>query len=229
MVKHRGTKWYLEKSIRIHGDEYDYSDTIYNGSEYPVDIICKKHGKFTLKMATDHIKGHAYGCPQCPRKYKGRVKSDTRLYYTWRSMRNRCNTPSWKLYEYYGGRGIKVQESWDKSFDEFEKYVSTLDNFGLFLNSNYSIDRIDNNKDYEEGNIRWVSKQDQVLNRKVTKSATGYRGIKKVSKNRYSARVFINKIELYVGCYEHIRDAVEARNKYIKDNNLPNLTQEYEE
>ena len=53
---------FIEKSISIHGDYYDYSKTIYTNSKNKVKIICKKHGEF-IQQAKLHLRGN--GCHQC--------------------------------------------------------------------------------------------------------------------------------------------------------------------
>lgn len=56
---------YLNKAISVHGDIYDYSDTVYKNSREPVKIICKEHGAF-FKNANSHLNG--YGCNICSGK-----------------------------------------------------------------------------------------------------------------------------------------------------------------
>jgi len=53
---------FIEKSILIHGNIYDYSKVEYKGVEHKINIICKKHGVFEQE-ATGHLQG--YGCPKC--------------------------------------------------------------------------------------------------------------------------------------------------------------------
>lgn len=48
-------------------------------------------------------------------------KSKTKIYYTWMDIRARCNNPNNKAYANYGGRGIKVCDSWDASFQSFKE------------------------------------------------------------------------------------------------------------
>jgi hypothetical protein len=50
--------------VKVHGDEYDYTKTVYNGSNRLVTVTCKKHGDFTV-LATSHTSG--YGCKKCKR------------------------------------------------------------------------------------------------------------------------------------------------------------------
>lgn len=56
------TEYFIRKAKQIHGDKYDYSETIYTKSTEKVDIICPKHGKFK-QMAYSHLNGH--GCHKC--------------------------------------------------------------------------------------------------------------------------------------------------------------------
>lgn len=59
---------FIKKATIIHGDEYDYSRTVYTRSADPIKVICKVHGLFTQGSAGAHLSGS--GCPQCayPRK-----------------------------------------------------------------------------------------------------------------------------------------------------------------
>ena len=61
-MKALSTKEFIKKSVIIHGDEYDYSKTIYKNAKTKVTIICKKHGEFNI-LPFNHLKGQ--GCPIC--------------------------------------------------------------------------------------------------------------------------------------------------------------------
>lgn len=85
----------------------------------------------------------------------------TPLYGAWRAMVKRCTNPKDKNYTSYGGRGIHVCGEWLHNFEAFYNHVTMLPNYGT---KGYSLDRIDNNGNYEPGNVRWASSAQQNRN-----------------------------------------------------------------
>ena len=88
-------------------------------------------------------------------------------YRAWRSAYDRCYKPtSLSEMDNYRGRGIKMQESWHRDPQAFHEYVSKLPGYEQRKELNLSLDRIDNDGHYEEGNLRWATKSQQAFNQR---------------------------------------------------------------
>lgn len=87
--------------------------------------------------------------------------SNTALYYIWNGIKERCYNKNYSRYHNHGGRGIKVCDAWLHDFMNFYNWAT---------NNNYqeglTIDRIDNNGNYEPSNCRWVDKKIQNRNKR---------------------------------------------------------------
>lgn len=128
--------------------------------------------------ATDLISGHTQSCGCLMRdtvseQFSTHGESKSRLYIVWSGMINRCEHPTHRGYQNYGGRGIKVCDEWRHSYEAFRDWA--LAN-GYDENAPWgqcTIDRIDVNGNYEPSNCRWVDWATQAQNRRPRKS--GYK------------------------------------------------------
>jgi hypothetical protein len=87
--------------------------------------------------------------------------SYSRLYRILRGMKTRTNNPNVKDYPRYGGRGIKVCDEWKNDFAAFRDWAMANG-----YDDRLSIDRIDNDGNYEPSNCRWVDSKAQNNNRR---------------------------------------------------------------
>jgi len=94
--------------------------------------------------------------------------SKTRLFTIWDNMRRRCYDKGATGYKYYGGRGIKVCKKW-QDFIPFKDWALSHG-----YTDDLTIDRIDNDGNYEPDNCQWITHKDQQKNRRNVKKVKAY-------------------------------------------------------
>ena len=92
--------------------------------------------------------------------------SRTSEHAIWAAIIDRCTNPKSTGWNSYGGRGIKMCEEWQKSFLDFYRHV------GPRPSVNHSIDRINNQGNYEPGNVRWSTAKEQCRNKRSNRLIT---------------------------------------------------------
>jgi hypothetical protein len=89
------------------------------------------------------------------------------LYQVWASIKRRCFNPECAAYKDYGGRGITMYGPWAESFEVFQAYVEGV--LGPRPSPDHSLDRPNNDGNYQPGNFRWATKKQQARNTRRSK------------------------------------------------------------
>lgn len=115
------------------------------------------------KMKIGHTK--SCGCLHKERAVEANTKHKLAKLYPneyiiWEQMKSRCFCQANDKYDHYGGRGISVSDEWANSFDVF------IMDMGARPNKTYSLERIDNDGNYEKSNTKWATKKEQAQNRR---------------------------------------------------------------
>lgn len=96
-----------------------------------------------------------------------------RLYRVWLNIKDRCGNPNNNHYESYGGRGIAICDEWKNDYESFRKWCllnGYVEDIKPNNRNNLTIDRIDVNGNYEPNNCRFVTNQENCLNKRDTMS-----------------------------------------------------------
>lgn len=165
---------------------------------------CDKHYRRYLK----------HGNPKTSKRNNhGLVK--TKEYSIWASIIQRCTNPKNIDYKNYGGRGINIYNEWKNNFTSFYNYLENV--IGL-KTEGMSLDRINNDGNYEPGNIRWANSVTQARNRRIrSNNKSGYTGVHFCKKtNKYISLISINRKQVYIGSFDCPKKASDEYEKYKK-------------
>lgn len=114
-----------------------------------------------------------------PYKNKYGVEEYKIVSNTLRGAKQRCTNPYNQAYSNYGGRGIEFRFASLKTATEW-----ALDNIGVRPSPFHSLDRIDNNRHYEPGNLRWATNEEQARNKRQYRRTNNGERIKVIKELR---------------------------------------------
>lgn len=165
--------WIQRKTrIRIDGQTFGKLTVIkllgYRENSTSSHWLCECECGNTCETTVEKLRiGHVKSCG-CFRREKRTThgRHGTPEYNSWFAMKQRCSNPKTKLFHRYGGRGIKVCESWDAAFSTF------LADMGPKPSPKHSIERKDNNGMYCKENCRWATPSEQCSNTRRNRMIT---------------------------------------------------------
>jgi len=152
----------------------------------------------------------------------GRPKTHGRTgtveHSAWKNMHTRCYNPANHSYPIYGGRGIIMCDRWLK----FENFYSDM---GDRPNKNYTVERVNNDGNYEPSNCKWATRQEQSINQRMQKNnKSGFRGVfYRKPNNKWGAQVNYKNKTYLLGYFDTPIYAAIARDKFIIDNKFPHI------
>lgn len=150
-----------------------------------------------------------------PRVYHGLAKGRPDMYARWANMMTRCYNPDFPGYVNYGARGISVCQEWH----DVRIFVRDLDELLGPRPDGWGLDRIDNDGNYEPGNVRWASRSMQNRNKRyATEVSSSYRGVSWSKwKGRWRAAYGFNKRSYFIGYFDSEEEAAAAYRDIISN------------
>ena len=172
-------------------------------------LIGETYMKYPTENSTRKYRYGLYECQYCNIEFEARTKdiksgntkscgcqkggithglSHNQFYKTWKNMMGRCYNLKNKHYQSYGGRGISVCIDWQ----DLANFVSWAEETYI---EGMTMDRINNDGNYEPSNCRWADVYEQAINQRLKKTnTTGYQGLGyRKDRDRWYIKLYRNK------------------------------------
>ena len=220
------TKIYMPKKVNLVGQVFSQLTVmakaifqIYGDVRWICECSC---GGVSVVTSNNLIKNHSKSCgclvsKTCGERFTKHGLSSggyrRPMYKLWKSMKARCYNKNDTNYRHYGGRGISMCERW------LESPLNLIEDMGERPSPNHSVDRINNDGNYEPSNCRWATADQQQSNKRSNKVLT-YMG-KKYTITQFSQAYGIgrwrvaNIVNNSLHCDYHIHELV-SKNSSIK-------------
>ena len=135
--------------------------------------------------------------------------SSTPEYKAWISMKSRCHDSNYQSTGHYKGRGISICKEW------LDNFLSFYEDMGDRPSSKHSLDRIDNDGNYEPSNCKWSTSKEQQHNKRQHPSALGIKNVY-LSGQKYRVRFFRDAVKTELGTYGTLEEAISVRDDYLE-------------
>lgn len=167
-----------------------------------------KYGDPTYRKCREHTS---------PRPHKEVKQIRHPLWNTYRQMKNRCSDPGLINYKNYGGRGIKVCDRWLEPRIGFRNFVEDM---GEKPSPELTLERIDNDGNYEPSNCRWATRREQASNRRTSREYVGVYPSK--SRKKWWVSVYVDGHQHVFSGFKDQISAFEFKKDFLKEKGVLN-------
>lgn len=178
-------------------------------SQYCQVSTCLKDSKKGYELCSAHLerkrlKGDVMANVPI-KKLENHGLTESPEYRSWDHAVQRTTNPQNDSYSQYGARGITICKEWLESFTQFYEDMGPRP-------AGTSLDRINNDGNYEPSNCRWATRLQQITNQRIrSNNTTGHKGIVALKSGKWTAQIGHKNKVYNLGTFKTIDDALKAR------------------